>query len=158
MRRKAQTATEYMLILAIVIIIALIVAGILGQFPVMGGSAQNRGSAAYWKSAEIGIVSHSISMSEENGVYIEFQNNRANDIEITNVKIGEEEILDVSESLTLNTGESKSETGGNGSALCSAPGDSYTESVSIEYKDLNSENTFVFDGKGNRLEGTCAQQ
>ena len=158
MRRKAQTATEYMLILAIVIIIALIVAGILGQFPVMGGSARNRGSSAYWKSAEIGIVSHSISTSNTTeGVYLEIQNNQPNNIRVTNVTIGNEPVVNRTEFVVLNSGESRAVTGGNGSVICAESGDSYVADVYIEYKDLNSGNTYSFDGKGNRLEGTCAQ-
>ena len=58
--KKAQTATEYLIILAVVIIIALIVVGVLGGIPGIGKGAASRTSAAYWQTSDIAIPSYAI--------------------------------------------------------------------------------------------------
>jgi len=45
--KKGQGATEYLVILAIVIIIALIVVGVMGGIPGVGSGAKSRASASY---------------------------------------------------------------------------------------------------------------
>lgn len=50
--KKGQTTTEYLTILAVVIIIALIVVGLMGWFPALGAGITEKQSKAYWKSTE----------------------------------------------------------------------------------------------------------
>ena len=59
MKKRAQTATEYMLVLSLVLIIALVVVSVLRDVPSMGSSTKLRSSTAYWESADIGIVGFS---------------------------------------------------------------------------------------------------
>src|SRR3989338_2659699 len=88
MDRRAQTATEYLVILAVVIVIALIVVGVLGGFPQFGAGGQQRSEDAYWQQADIGIVEHSfgdlaISMR------LKLRNNMQKDILLSSVTLGD---------------------------------------------------------------------
>jgi len=49
MNSKGQGTTEYLIILAVVIVIALVVVGVLGFVPGIGGSTTEQQSAAYWR-------------------------------------------------------------------------------------------------------------
>jgi len=59
--KKAQGATEYLIILAIVIIIALIVVGAMGGIPGIGTGAKSRASASFWQTSDIAIPSYAVS-------------------------------------------------------------------------------------------------
>ncbi|HIH16295.1 MAG TPA: hypothetical protein HA252_02735 [Candidatus Diapherotrites archaeon] len=48
---KGQGTTEYLIILAVVIVIALVVVGVLGFVPGIGFSTTEQQSAAYWRGA-----------------------------------------------------------------------------------------------------------
>ncbi len=57
MAMRAQGATEYLVLLAVVLIVALVSVALLGFFPGMASDAQITQSQAYWKSAQpISIV------------------------------------------------------------------------------------------------------
>lgn len=56
--RKSQTSTEYLIVLAVVIIIALIVVGVMGGIPSIGGSAKERALQAKWKVASPVAIEH----------------------------------------------------------------------------------------------------
>lgn len=49
--RTGQATIEYLIILAVIIVIALIVVGVLGGFPAFGASITEQQSKLYWKSA-----------------------------------------------------------------------------------------------------------
>ena len=51
MNQRGQGATEYLIILAVIIVIALVVVGVMGWFPGLGGGINEQQSRAYWKSA-----------------------------------------------------------------------------------------------------------
>ncbi len=51
MNTRGQGTTEYLIILAVVIVIALVVVGVLGFVPGIGGSTTEQQSAAYWRGA-----------------------------------------------------------------------------------------------------------
>ena len=54
---KAQGATEYLVLLAVVLIVALVSVALLGFFPGMASDAQRQQSEMYWKGAQpISIV------------------------------------------------------------------------------------------------------
>jgi len=48
---RAQGATEYLVLLAVVLIVALVSVALLGFFPGMASDAQITQSQAYWQSA-----------------------------------------------------------------------------------------------------------
>jgi len=48
---KGQGSTEYLVLLAVALIVALVVIGLLGWFPGLGGGARETQSATYWAGA-----------------------------------------------------------------------------------------------------------
>jgi len=57
---KGQGATEYLVLLAVVLMIALVSIALLGFFPGLAGDAKATQSQSYWKSARpFGILEHS---------------------------------------------------------------------------------------------------
>lgn len=164
MNRKAQTATEYMLILAIVIIIALIVAGILGQFPGIGGSARTRSSEAYWTSAQIGIRSYAISNpGTPNTVNVEVVNNMDSTITLHYFNLSTSGSTSANVSIladdrVIGPGQSEQLSGDTtGTQICSEAGNSFTSNVWMEYTVDSTGATYTFTGDGNQLQGECAE-
>ncbi len=50
-RSKGQGATEYLVILGAVLLVAMVVIALLGWFPQVGGPGRERESESYWKTA-----------------------------------------------------------------------------------------------------------
>ena len=51
LKRKGQGTTEYLIILAVIIVVALVVVGVMGWFPGVAGSITEQQSRAYWSAA-----------------------------------------------------------------------------------------------------------
>ena len=49
--RKGQGATEYLVILGAVLLVALVIVSLLGWFPALGGSTREQQSKSYWTGA-----------------------------------------------------------------------------------------------------------
>ena len=49
--RRGQGATEYLVILGAVLLVALVIVSLLGWFPSLGGATKEQQSKAYWTSA-----------------------------------------------------------------------------------------------------------
>jgi len=80
MKMKAQGATEYLVLLAVVLIVALVSVALLGFFPGMASDAKLAQSETYWKSATpISIVegwaqSYSNEAEKTSYVYLRIRN------------------------------------------------------------------------------------
>jgi uncharacterized protein (UPF0333 family) len=148
--KKGQTATEYLTILAVVIIIALIVVVAMGKFPGIGQSAVSRGSSAYWASADLAISSYSISESGTDTFVL--KNNMRENIKITNMTVDGKNIVNTER----NLGPGGSVTIISDVSLGCTAGQTYSYDVSLTYEDANGAE-YTFTGAGNRLEGTCAK-
>lgn len=89
----AQGATEYLVLLAVVLIVALVSVALLGFFPGMASDAQITQSQAYWKSASPVAIIESDSMIDWFGnysdiPYLRLRNNGMHPIRITRVFYG----------------------------------------------------------------------
>lgn len=146
--KKAQTATEYLIILAVVIIISLIVVGVLGGVPGIGKGAATRASAAYWRSADVAITDFAISASGSDTVII--KNNLRNTITVNDLLVNS---VDLASGEVLSSGATKTYSGAI--AACSA-GQTFSYPVSIYYQDSITLANYNFSGEGTRLEGVCA--
>ena len=82
--RHAQTATEYLIILAVVIIIALLVIGTLGGIPGIGGGISGKTSAVALQTQSIGITHYAVGT---NHTLLVLRNNLANTVEINDISI-----------------------------------------------------------------------
>lgn len=154
-QRKAQTATEYMIILAIAIVIALIVAAIMGVLPGIGGEARQRGSAAYWDSAEVGVISYSVSNDGvADDAYLLLRNNEKDTITITDISFDDEVVSSTDH--ILNPGDTVEITSSDVGNICSAGG-KFSVYLNITYTREPSGDTFIFSGDNHKLEGDCAE-
>jgi uncharacterized protein (UPF0333 family) len=164
--RKGQASIEYLIILAVVVIIALIVIGVIGGFPGMTRGLSERDSASYWTSADIGIVRYYINSSNDS-VSSQFviRNNRLFTINLTNITFDTGSyvsgLLNYSAIATgyiiapastaqvyLNMTAPTSTAG-----ICTK-GSTYPKTVTITYKDSTYGTTYTFVGE-KPLVGTC---
>ena len=160
--KRAQTATEYMIILAVVIIIALIVVGVMGGIPGVGGGARGRASASYWQTADVGIVAYSISAGGTTNVRI--RNNLGDTVTIDDVNLSTSGsthaslvVQNEATTLVLAPGETATVTAAIGGSICSSAGDAFSSAVWINYTNQETGAVYTFQGEGNKLEGTCAE-
>ena len=150
MNRKAQGATEYLIILAVVIIVALIVVGVMGGIPGIGGGARSRGTSSYWLTSDIAIPSIAVSAASDK-INTTVRNNLRNSISDLVVKVG---------AATLTCGQTSLSAGQvttcNGAMTCATAGDAFTYDVAVTYTDTATKASYTFTGEGQKLEGKCA--
>jgi len=86
---RAQGATEYLVLLAVVLIVALVSVALLGFFPGMASDAQVTQSQAYWQSAQpiaiAEVASRAYAASGGNYPYLKLKNNGAYPMTITGI-------------------------------------------------------------------------
>ncbi len=150
---RAQAATEYLIILAVVIIIALIVIGVLGGIPGVGTGARSRASASYWQTADIAISQYA-AFAGSDDLDVALRNNLRNRVTLTSVTIGGG--AQTCDETSLAPGQATSCTDDDGAASCASEGDAFSYAVSISYTDTATGAAYTFTGDGNRLEGRCA--
>jgi hypothetical protein len=167
--KRAQTATEYMIILAVVIIIALIVVGVLGGIPGIGTGAGGRASASYWATAPIGISSYAAApttgQTGNTTVKLLIKNNFNDPIIINNISMsstGQSTAYSIltEEDITLGVGAEKYWNGivisNGGVSLCNSVGDAWISNIRIIYQNQVTGGTYTFTGEGTKLQGVCA--
>lgn len=149
MRKRGQAATEYLIILAVVVIIALIVVGVLGGFQGLSGGITRQQSEAYWSSiAEVGVLANykiSPAIAE-----LTIKNNRPFPIRVSNVLIENTGTispvgLSIPPGLTGNV---------NVSGHSCIIGEVYSYNVQVVYVDPSTGRQFTFRGQ-QPLVGTC---
>ena len=158
-KMKGQAATEYLIILAVVVIIALIVIGVLGGFPGMTRGISERESAAYWAGADVGIIRYALQTSSGNSQIV-LRNNKNFQVTVTNITIGAQTPAqtDYTPNIPQNIapGASRSLLANYSKLNCSSGtvGDLYTLAVTITYQDTQYGTTYTFYGE-KPLVGTC---
>ena len=149
MGMRGQAATEYLIILAVVVIIALIVVGVLGAFPAISGTVTRQQSEAYWQNAEIGIMPNyrlSGSIAE-----LTVKNNKGFAVRLTGITFDSQGELSGS-SVLLSPGSSV-DVRVQGIAPCTQ-GQQFSSTVSMMYEDQATGRKFTFTG-ATQLTGTC---
>ena len=103
--RKGQGTTEYLIILAVIIVIALVVVGVMGWVPGLSGGITEQQSRAYWQStAPFTIVEYKFDAGEETAS-LEVQNVSANKLTLTGIEF--EGVTGTVSSTSFNAGERK---------------------------------------------------
>ncbi len=156
--KKSQTATEYMIILAVVIIIALIAVAVLGGIPGVGAGAKKRGAETYWNVADVGVTSYANAVTGND--VLKVKNNKKNTITIdwVNMSTTSDSAATTSFNDTdtiLGAGEVKTLTGLL-VPTCTKVGDNWATYLTVKYQDVDTGAIFYFKGDGNKLEGVCA--
>ena len=149
--QRAQTATEYLIILSVVIVIALIVVGITGGVPGIGAGAFTKVDAAYWVTRDLAFTQWAIEADGD--VTVTVQNNFPVAIKLIGVSINNEDLL-TTENRTLLALEKTTVTG-----TLSSGGEAntlYSYNVSIQYQNLKT-GAIEIDESDRPLEGFYAQ-
>jgi len=147
--RKGQAATEYLIILAVVVIIALIVIGVMGGFPGMTQGISERESASYWASGDVGIIKYSFSEDGANNLIV-IRNNKAFPIRLNNVNVDGTDVLP--RTYIVAPGSTRNFT--FDAVNCTTQGTTYSYNVNIIYSDPQYSTTYNFTGE-KPLVGTC---
>ena len=152
--KKAQTATEYLIILAVVIIIALIVVGVMGGIPGIGRSTGSRTSSAFWASQDVGITAYSVDAGRD--VVLEVKNNNRNAVTLTEIYLESSTVDLVTSDVTIPAGGTTSVSGTATSLTACTAGQAYAYNVSMSYTDSKTNAQYTITGDGTTLDGTCA--
>ncbi len=150
MDNKAQASTEYLVILAVVIIVALVAVAVLGGFIDIGRGTGEQACKTYWRGAEIGLMDWRIRSGATDDELV-FRNNMDYTIQITTVSVGGN-VEDVAD-FTLSPGETNTVVDDFVDVVCL--GNSVSYEVIITYDNLEHSITGkTFTGTKN-IEGTC---
>jgi hypothetical protein len=145
---KAQASTEYLVILAVVIIVALVVVAVLGGFIDIGRGAGEQAGKTYWRSADIGLMDWVMDNSGADTLAV--RNNLDYKINVTAISVGGTNV-DVTD-LELDSGETGTQTGAWSNCTT---GSSYSLPVIFTYDNTEYNITGkTFAGIKN-IEGTC---
>jgi uncharacterized protein (UPF0333 family) len=125
--RKGQGATEYLVLLAVVLIIALVSIALLGFFPGLAGDARKTQSDSYWRgeARPFQIVAHSCTGTTLTMV---LQNSESDKRTLTNVTIGANTTV-----INLQFAGGEKKTVSNASASCGSTGSTYDFDVNMTY-------------------------
>jgi len=147
MSRKGQASTEYLVILAVVIIVALVVVAVLGGFIDIGRGAGEQASKSYWRTADIGLVDWTIAGTS--GTFV-IRNNQDYQVRLTNISVGNSTLTPPTGILAPGATATVS-----GTTPTCASGDAYAYTVSVTYDNTEHGITGkVFTGAKD-IVGTC---
>jgi uncharacterized protein (UPF0333 family) len=129
MIKKGQVSTEYLVILAVVLVVALIVVYLVGGFSGLGAGSLETQSKNYWGSTSpVAIKNFKASGTD---IDFELANNDLDQITITDISIGGVSVF--STSTSFNSGEVKA-VAGTLAVACGAAGTPFTyDDVTITY-------------------------
>ncbi|MEM3400286.1 MAG: hypothetical protein QXP42_05635 [Candidatus Micrarchaeia archaeon] len=147
--KRAQAATEYLIILAVVVIIALIVVGVMGGFPRIGRGVTKAESDAYWSVAEVAIIGASLKGTNGEAGQLIVRNNKKFPINIDQIGIGVAPANVQSVSPTrLEPGDTAIVNITSGTNYPSGTaGEEYSLDVTIKYRDAeHTTMTYSFTG------------
>ena len=126
--RKAQGTTEYLIILAVIIVISLVVVGVMGWVPGLSGGLTEQQSKAYWRSTSpFAIIEHNFTGTTAD---LEIQNISANKLTLTQVNV--EGVDGIAADVSFNAGESKA-VSLTGLTACGAVGDGFDYTIIFTY-------------------------
>ncbi|PIU21909.1 MAG: hypothetical protein COT14_03975 [Candidatus Diapherotrites archaeon CG08_land_8_20_14_0_20_30_16] len=125
--KKGQGTTEYLIILAVIIVIALVVAGVMGWFPGMSAGINETQSKAYWGATS------PISLSDwklaSTGATFTLKNMGADKLTVTEINVNN---IDLNLTDVVLTAGATSPTANAAGFTCTA-GQSFSYDVVITY-------------------------
>lgn len=134
MRNRGQGTTEYLIILAIVIVIALVVVGVLGGFPRIGSSIGEGQSKTYWSSVQpLALIEWKVASASATSGSLVFQNQTSNTITLNSIYWGDVNYVSVGQSIGPGAKYTVSST----SIKCGPAGQSFSRSLSLNYTTTN---------------------
>jgi len=83
--KKGQGATEYLVILGAVLLVALVIVSLLGWFPSLGGATKEQQSKSYWSGASpFAITTYKVSTG---AITFSVSNRLADKLNLTNISV-----------------------------------------------------------------------
>ncbi len=156
---KGQGSTEYLVILAVVLVVALIVIGLLGGFTGFGVSGQEQQSQAYWKGVSPFSIQNALVTNSGGGVDLEIQNRDTKRLILTAVDFGTGNKTYLAENFAA--GQTKlinTLTNATSDFGCAASGDSYViEQITFTYSSGSGSTaiTGITQTGDKSLQGKC---
>ncbi|VVB66419.1 Class III signal peptide [Candidatus Gugararchaeum adminiculabundum] len=151
--RKGQGSTEYLVLLAIVLVVAGVVVYLLGFFPGLTGGISEDQSKIYWKSiTPISIIDYTIA-SGTGLAQVDMQNTLNEDVSITSISFDGNALTGLTNA-NLTAGQRKTISGTIPSGVrCTGPGTQFSYRVVITY---NTKNLLGKQEQGDKeLVGKC---
>mgnify|MGYP006280134605 CR=1 FL=1 len=140
--KKTQTATEYLIILAVVIVIGLIVVGVLGGIPSIGGGTGRNADAAELRTNKIGVMGHTLNST---AMKLLLRNNMPETISLDALTIENTVCSATNLPVILSSGRQATVICTN--VQSSDPtGTQYEYDLDINYTDVTSKATYTLDG------------
>jgi len=152
MKGKGQASVEYLVILAVVLIIALVVVAALGGFIDIGRQAGPQASRTYWRTAEIGLLDWVMS-STANSSSVVVKNNLDYRINVSQINIGGSDASNLT-AFQLAPGETETVSSQDW-GVCTASGTSFSAEVIISYDNLEYDITGKSFTGASDIEGSC---
>lgn len=149
MATRAQTSAEYLIVLGVVLVLALVVVGVLGGFPAIGPGSAEKAGRAYWSSADIGVDSLAI---DANGTVVTLRNNRQHQVRVTAVSLSGT-ALGIGPALVAS-GLTRAFSGSEVS--CASPGERFSHTIAISYTDTETDANHTLRGE-EPFAGMCAE-
>jgi hypothetical protein len=160
--KKSQTATEYLIILAVVVILALIVIGVIGGIPMIGSGSSQRSTQTFLRSQGVGVMSYSLTTS---GIMMEIVNNLPGSVDVINFAFYDPIVaagITIPSDWTTCTASNLPVTllpGERASFMCIrdlsryAVGAKYSIPIHFEYREKATSTVHAISGPNYRLEG-----
>ena len=149
--KKGQTSVEYLVLLAIAIVIAVVAVGVLSGFIKIGtATTYKKKGAIYWKSAEIGIMDWEIYPEGTNSTLV-LQNNKEYQIRVNSLYSSSTGTVSITRTLlpgdtyTLQTQQLNCSSGG-----------SYSYEITFNYDNLEHSVTGKQFTGVEKMAGTCS--
>ena len=139
--KKGQGTTEYLIILAVIIVIALVVAGVMGWFPGLSSGISETQSKAYWSATSpISLAGWKLTST---GATLDLKNMGTDKLTVTGLTVNS---VDVN-GLTTELNAGSSATTANLDTITCTAGATYSYNVVITYDVVGGI-------AGNKLTGT----
>jgi len=140
--RRGQGTTEYLIILAVIIVIALVVAGVMGWFPGMSGQINESQSKNFWTTTSpLTLTSWKVTTT---GTQLAMRNVGTDKLTVTGVTVNSVDVNDLSVILTAGA---DAVIPNQATITCPTAAEPYSYDVVITY-DIDGGLT------GNKLTGT----
>lgn len=147
--KRGQGTTEYLIILSVIIVIALVVVGVMGWFPGLGTTITEGESRAYWASASpIAFVAWDMNSTHTS---IVLRNLTTDTITINGMTLSGPALTIASTTLPAGSQAAVFGTG----VTCAVPGASYSKDVVITYSVAGGIPTAKETG-GKPMVGKCS--
>ncbi len=147
---KSQTATEYLIITAVVIIIALIVVNVLGGIPGLGSGISEQQARLILQTQTIGISDYAVS---DYDTVFTLTNTNSNTVRIDSVVMDDDDCLKFS-SFQLRTGQSRQ-------VMCEniySIDNSFQMPIVIEWTDVSTSSSYTQQSDDVLLVGSTASK